>query len=106
MALRRKDFKEMEMLDEEIAQFSLLYGEEVTLRKENDTLAALSAKNRKANAEAVRRAEIAAHRERKLNKNVTSDPSARLKTSIRTSIRTSAAPSRYVYSSHFSTSRN
>lgn len=100
LAQRRLDHHEVAELDAKLAEFVAQYGEELSSpqknsrREENDTLAKLSEKNRKANAEAVRKAEIAAveqrRRERKrvlAGKSGTAtptDPSARLKIVPRT----------------------
>ncbi|KAF9030347.1 hypothetical protein BDZ89DRAFT_985499 [Hymenopellis radicata] len=88
IAERRQDFKEVATIDAEIEDFNLKYGEEHKGgqgKKEVDMLAILSEKNRKSNLESVRRAEIAAAREKKMNRqNSTPDPSARLKIMPRT----------------------
>ncbi len=104
MAERRQDYKEVTTIDAEIEDFNLKYGQEHKGgqgKKEVDMLAILSEKNRKANQEAVRRAEIAAAREKKMNRqNATPDPSARLKIMPRTfnDATSSASASRFVFS--------
>ncbi|KAK7449230.1 RNA polymerase-associated protein rtf1 [Stygiomarasmius scandens] len=99
LAQRRQDAKEVEEIERKIAEFDAVHGTgaEGTTTPNHDTsdvLTKLSEKNRKANAEAVRRAEIAEaerrRRERKLalasnSGTVTpTDPSARLRTIPRT----------------------
>lgn len=88
IASRRQDYAEVAVLDAQLLEFGKLYGEEradTPSKNDNDMLAKLTAKNRKANQDAVRKAEIAAAKERKLAKqNGIQDPSARLKTVPRT----------------------
>ncbi|KAG7451546.1 plus-3-domain-containing protein [Guyanagaster necrorhizus] len=100
LAQRRLDYHEVAELDAKLAEFIAQYGEDLSSpqkngrRAENDTLAKLSEKNRRANAEAVRRAEIAAAEQRRRERKralagksgtaTPTDPSARLKTVPRT----------------------
>ncbi|KAF5372598.1 hypothetical protein D9758_005224 [Tetrapyrgos nigripes] len=97
LALRRQDYKEVEEIDRKIAEFDAQHGTDGTSTPNNDTtdvLSKLSEKNRKANAEAIRRAEIMEaerrRRERKLalsgnsGTSTPTDPSARLRTIPRT----------------------
>lgn len=96
LALRRHDFTEVAELDRQLAA---TFGEVVSTAdptKEDDVLAKLSEKNRKANLDAVRKAELLEaerrRRERKLalsghsGTSTPTDPSARLRTIPRTLI--------------------
>uniref|UniRef100_A0A0W0F0V2 Plus3 domain-containing protein n=1 Tax=Moniliophthora roreri TaxID=221103 RepID=A0A0W0F0V2_MONRR len=92
LALRRQDFKEVAEIEAKLAEFESRNVREGTPNGQDkaDVLAMLSEKNRKANAEAVRRAEMMEaerrRRERKLASSGKSgtatptDPSARLRT--------------------------
>lgn len=104
LAQRRQDLKELAELDAQIVEFDAMYGSSANgtssgdkgeSGKGSDVLMKLSEKNRKANAEAVRRAEQQEaerkRRERKLAKSGSGtstpvDPSARLKIIPRTSL--------------------
>lgn len=104
LAQRRHDFAEVAEIDIKLAEFAAAMGdEEDTRTRGDDVLAKLSEKNRKANFESVRKAEVMEaekrRRERKLalsGKSGTAtptDPSARLRTIPRTTV-TTASPSR------------
>ncbi|KAA1472016.1 plus-3-domain-containing protein [Dentipellis sp. KUC8613] len=92
LAIRRNDTDQVESLDQKIAELTALMPVEVKnddVQDVNDMLAKVNERNRKANLEAVRKAELAEverkRRERKLAASGTgtpipSDPSARLKT--------------------------
>ncbi|KIY71345.1 hypothetical protein CYLTODRAFT_418889 [Cylindrobasidium torrendii FP15055 ss-10] len=92
LALKRKDMEEVRSLEFQIADFNERYPDERQRQEGQSTLEALSIKNRKINAEAIRRAELAAARERKNGK---ADASARLKTIPRTNLNSNSQdPSR------------
>ncbi|KAF9065277.1 hypothetical protein BDP27DRAFT_1332186 [Rhodocollybia butyracea] len=110
LAQRRQDLKELAELDAQIVEFDAMYGSSANgtstgdkgeSGKGSDVLMKLSEKNRKANAEAVRRAEQQEaerkRRERKLAKSGSGtstpvDPSARLKIIPRTSLIATPTP--------------
>lgn len=99
LAERRQDYNEVAQIDAKLSEFGADGGELDDSRKDDDVLAKLSERNRKANSEAVRRAELLEaerrRRERKLGKSGTAtppDPSARLRTVPRTML--TASPSR------------
>ncbi|KAF9269503.1 plus-3-domain-containing protein [Marasmius fiardii PR-910] len=97
LAQRRQDYKEVGEIDAKLAEFDAQHGTPgIKSQKEDkgDVLAMLSEKNRKANAEHIRRAELVEaekrRRERKLalsgqsGTSTPTDPSARLRTIPRT----------------------
>ncbi|KAF9463231.1 hypothetical protein BDZ94DRAFT_1298003 [Collybia nuda] len=83
LAQRRHDFAEVAEIDAQLAELAASTTERHN-REPVDLLAKVNERNRKANMEAVRKAEIAEserkRRERKHGKLTTDDPSARLKT--------------------------
>jgi RNA polymerase-associated protein RTF1 len=108
LAERRHDFEEVKAIDEKLKTLAEMEASDIYVgskagRKDDSVLAKLSEKNRKANSEAVRKAEIVEaerrRRERKLALSGNSgtatppDPSARLKTIPRT-MHTNSSPSR------------
>jgi RNA polymerase-associated protein RTF1 len=83
LALRRNDKEEVRMLDNQLAELAV---ESPPSKSEpaNDVLAKVNERNRKANQEAIRRAELQEaerkRRERRLGTPTVLDPSARLRT--------------------------
>ncbi|KAJ7628733.1 hypothetical protein FB45DRAFT_919125 [Roridomyces roridus] len=86
LAQRRQDYEEVRQIDEQLAKLGDAPGEEKEKDVLADRLAAVNARNRKANQEAVRRAEmLEAERKRRERRGGAStskvvDPSARLRT--------------------------
>lgn len=83
LAQRRHDYAEVAEIDAQLAELAASTTER-HIREPVDLLAKVNERNRKANMEAVRKAEIAEaerkRRDRKHGKLTTDDPSARLKT--------------------------
>jgi len=87
LALRRQDYKELEVIDQQLSELPAVASRDEDL---NDMLAKVNERNRKANLEAVRKAELQeAGRKRRERKSQAAravgtptpqDPSARLKT--------------------------
>ena len=83
LALRRNDKEEVRMLDDQLAELAV---ESPPVKSEpiEDVLAKVNERNRKANQEAIRRAELQEaerkRRERRLGTPTILDPSARLRT--------------------------
>jgi RNA polymerase-associated protein RTF1 len=110
LANRRQDYEELKIIDEQLKTLTDIEASENTgsqsVRNDIDVLAKLSEKNRRANSEAVRKAEIfEAERRRKERQLALSgksgtatppDPSARLRTIPRTMI-ANMSPSRLGY---------